>query len=138
MPSQRGFACGAPDMPERDVHSHEFAGGNYWMPRVLIKENPELGYHDSYEKSAKNAEAKLRTAAELTLQAPSRAAPGEKVSIRVRVENKTGHKLPTGYPEGRRMWLEVEVDDETGAPIFHSGVYDRATATRASDPQLRT
>jgi len=138
MPSQRGFACGAPDMPEREVHSHEFAGGNYWMPRVLSKENPDLGYADSYEKTAKSAEAKLRTASELTLQAPSRAAAGEKISFRVRVENKTGHKLPTGYPEGRRMWLEVEVDDETGVPIFHSGAYDRATATRASDPQLRT
>ena len=50
MPSQRGFACGAPDMPERDVHNHEFAGGNYWMPRVLAGEHPELGQRDAYEK----------------------------------------------------------------------------------------
>ena len=138
MPEQRGFACGAPGMPERDVHAHEFAGGNYWMPRVLAKEHPELKQGDAYEKTAQNAEAKLKSAAEVMLQLPARVTAGEKVSFRVRVENKTGHKLPTGYPEGRRMWLEVEVDDASGAPLFHSGVYDLATATRESDPQLRT
>ena len=92
----------------------------------------------SYEKTAKNAEAKLKGSAEVTLQLPARVAAGEKVAFRVRVENKTGHKLPTGYPEGRRMWLEVAVDDETGASLLHSGEYDCATATRATDPQLRT
>src|SRR6185503_6823 len=138
MPAQRGFACGAPDMPDRDVHTHEFAGGNYWMPRVLGKEHPELSRGDAYEKSAKNAEAKLKGASEVTLQLPARVMAGEKVAFRVRVENKTGHKLPTGYPEGRRMWLEVEVNDVAGVSLFHSGAYDLASATRATDPQLRT
>ena len=138
MPANRGFACGAPEMPERDVHTHEFAGGNYWMPRVLAGEHPELSQGAAYEKTAKNAEAKLKGASEVTLQLPARVLAGDKVSFRVRVENKTGHKLPTGYPEGRRMWLEVEVDDEAGKPLLHSGSYDLATATRAADPQLRT
>ena len=138
MPSQRGFACGASDMPERDVHTHEFAGGNYWMPRVLAGLHPELEQGAAYEQTAKNAEAKLKGSADVTLQMPARVTAGEKVAFRVRVENKTGHKLPTGYPEGRRMWLEVEVADETGASLFRSGAYDRMTATRASDPQLRT
>ena len=138
MPSQRGFACGAGDMPERDVHTHEFAGGNYWMPRVLAGLHPELEQGAAYEQTAKNAEAKLKGSSDVTLQLPARVTAGEKVAFRVRVENKTGHKLPTGYPEGRRMWLEVEVADATGASLFHSGAYDRMTATRASDPQLRT
>jgi hypothetical protein len=138
MPEARGFACGAPGMPERDVHAHEFAGGNYWMPRVLAQEHPELGQGAAYEKTARNAEAQLKAASEVTLRLPSRATAGEKASFQVRVENKTGHKLPTGYPEGRRMWLEIEVSDETGAPILHSGAYDHATATRVDDPQLRT
>jgi hypothetical protein len=137
MPSQRGFACGAPDMPERDVHRHELAGGNYWMPLVLAGEHREFN-REPYEKTAEHAQAQLRSSADVTVDAPARAKPGDKIALKVRVENKTGHKLPTGYPEGRRMWLEVEVDDETGKPIFHSGAYDRATSTRATDPQLRT
>ncbi|MET0592149.1 MAG: multiheme c-type cytochrome, partial [Polyangiaceae bacterium] len=137
MPSQRGFACGAPDMPERDAHAHEFAGGNYWMPKVIAGENPTLP-REPYEKTAKIAEDKLKTAADVTLQIPTRVTAGQKISFQVRVENKTGHKLPTGYPEGRRMWLEVEIADETGKPLFQSGAYDRQTATRRDDPQLRT
>jgi hypothetical protein len=63
---------------------------------------------------------------------------GEKLAFVVRVENLTGHKLPTGYPDGRRMWLEIEVQDERGAMLFRSGVYDRDSATRSNDAQLRT
>ncbi len=31
--------------------------------------------------------------------------------LKVRIVNYTGHKLPTGYPEGRRMWLNVRFFD---------------------------
>ena len=27
--------------------------------------------------------------------------------VDVKVTNLTGHKLPTGYPEGRRMWIHL-------------------------------
>ncbi len=63
---------------------------------------------------------------------------GEEVALTVRVENKTGHKLPTGYPEGRRSWLEVQLLDADGEVLFHSGAYDAGTGERADDPQLRT
>jgi uncharacterized protein (TIGR03382 family) len=54
------------------------------------------------------------------------------------VTNESGHKLPTGYPEGRRLWLEVAVTDATGAELFRSGAIDPATRVLdASDPQLR-
>jgi hypothetical protein len=49
--------------------------------------------------------------------------------LRVRVVNWSGHKLPTGYPEGRRMWLNVTFLDESGAAIAEHGAYDYATAT---------
>ena len=32
----------------------------------------------------------------------------------VRVTNLTGHKLISGYPEGRRMWLNVQWFDAAG------------------------
>lgn len=108
------------------------------MPRVLAGEYPELGRGEAYERTAKAAEAKLRAAAALTLQVPPLAKPGEQLDFTVRVENRTGHKLPTGYPEGRRCWLEVAVRDAAGKELFRSGAYDSAQATRANDPQLRT
>ena len=41
--------------------------------------------------------------------------------------NNTGHKLPTGYPEGRRMWLNLRAYDDDGELIYESGAYDPAT-----------
>src|SRR5690606_10233719 len=45
------------------------------------------------------------------------------------VVNQTGHKLPTGYPDGRRMWLNVRFLDAGGSLLAQRGAYDVATAT---------
>jgi hypothetical protein len=50
--------------------------------------------------------------------------------------NRTGHKLPTGYPEGRRMWLHLVAYDAASQPIFESGSYDPATGTLQHDESL--
>jgi hypothetical protein len=48
------------------------------------------------------------------------------VNATVRVTNLTGHKLPTGYPEGRRMWIDIKaVDKKTGWTIFNSGEFSK-------------
>jgi hypothetical protein len=133
-----GFACGASNAPERVVHRHELAGGNTWMPLVLAGEHPELGRQEAFERTARRAAEVLREAAELAIDAPASARRGEPLHLTVRVENLTGHKLPTGYPEGRRMWLEVEVVDAAGRALLRSGAYDADAAERIDDPQLRT
>ncbi|MEK6675336.1 MAG: hypothetical protein AABZ47_06730 [Planctomycetota bacterium] len=48
--------------------------------------------------------------------------------IVVKIENQTGHKLPTGYAEGRRMWINVEFQGETMNPVLERGFYDNKTA----------
>jgi hypothetical protein len=48
---------------------------------------------------------------------------GTQLSLRVRVENLSGHKLPTGHPT-RRVWLRVVVRDAGGRGVFASGVTD--------------
>ena len=46
----------------------------------------------------------------------------------VEVVNETGHKLPSGYPEGRRMWINLQAYDAERNLIFESGAYDESTA----------
>ena len=52
----------------------------------------------------------------------------ENGQIKVRVINQSGHKLPTGYPEGRRIWIEVHFKSPFGETLAHHGAYDFNTA----------
>src|SRR6185503_6121733 len=45
----------------------------------------------------------------------------------VRITNETGHKLPTGYGEGRRMWINVQFY-RYGELLLEHGHYDHVTA----------
>lgn len=139
MPTASGNACAAREAPVRDLHVHELAGGNAWIPLVLAGEHPELGREAAYQRTHDAAVRQLESAAALRVRLPENATAGTPLSFEVRVENLTGHKLPTGYPEGRRMWLEVEARDaQTGEVLLHSGVYDDARGHLRPDPALRT
>ena len=41
-------------------------------------------------------------------------------TVDVEVVNKTGHKLPAGYPS-RRVWIDLQVVDGLGREVFRSG-----------------
>jgi hypothetical protein len=58
-------------------------------------------------------------------------------TLNVRVYNESGHKLPTGYPEGRQMWLSISAFDASGALVYASGVYSDAAGELVHDPDLR-
>jgi hypothetical protein len=49
--------------------------------------------------------------------------------INVRVTNRSGHKLPSGYGEGRRMWLNVQFFNASNQLMVERGAYNNATAT---------
>ena len=44
----------------------------------------------------------------------------EKMVATLKIENHTGHKLPSGYPS-RRVFVHLAVTDATGAVVFESG-----------------
>jgi hypothetical protein len=116
---------------------HAFAGGNAWIPEVLRAEYPALGIDASLAANADFARAMLASAAEVSVDLPAAAHPGGNLTAQVSVTNLSGHKLPTGYPEGRRMWLHVEARDTTGTLIFESGAYDAATGVLTRDAQVK-
>jgi hypothetical protein len=108
-----------------DVAGHFFTGANTWVLGAVLD---EYGAATSGLTTASVAAAATRTRA--MLEAASDLEVTQLGStLTVRVVNQTGHKLPTGYPEGRRMWLGVRFfagDDPT--PIAEDGAYDVATA----------
>jgi hypothetical protein len=79
-------------------------------------------YHNAYwtgvskrgrpVQQARLAWDRLRNVLDLTLEAPATAASGSSVPLAIRATNSgSGHKFPTGFPEGRISWLAVHAYD---------------------------
>ena len=105
-----------------DLPLHELVGGNTFIPTIL-PHHPAFGAEVNaaiLQESVEKSTTILRKAATLTLD----LAGG---TLSVRVTNESGHKLPTGYPDGRRMWLHVRAFDAERNVVFESGRYVFAT-----------
>jgi uncharacterized repeat protein (TIGR01451 family) len=116
---------------------HRMVGGNTWVPLLLQDPNWRLNAREErqyLDQSAAHAEIMLRKAA--TISATLTVSGTVKVCS-VRVVNETGHKLPTGYPEGRQMWLNLKAYDANGGLIFESGTYDEVSGQLTRDPQVK-
>ncbi|MFL7794608.1 MAG: PQQ-dependent sugar dehydrogenase [Anaerolineae bacterium] len=116
---------------------HDMTGGNTWTPSLLQDDGwrfqaaGEAGYLDD---TVQRARSMLKRAASLT--ATLTTSGTQKIAV-VRVINQTGHKLPTGYPEGRRMWLNVQAFDADGHLVYESGAYDPATGVLTQDANIK-
>jgi len=110
-----------------NLGQHDLTGGNTFIP-LLIK---NLYANDSdvdlnaIDAGILRAEYMLKNAATLNLNA---TATGDGFDVEVEVINETGHKLPSGYPEGRRIWINLRAYDESNNLIYESGAYDNQTA----------
>lgn len=120
------------------MNRHDLAGGSVWQPLAILASLPatlSVDLAPAYRASSMRARRMLESAARLEIT--SFALVEGRATASIRVTNLTGHKLPTGYPEGRRMWIEVEIHDEAGRLVATSGHYDEASATLNEDAQAR-
>jgi hypothetical protein len=138
------YACTLENYGSRvgDLATHAFAGGNSWVPSILGGEyGTSLNRSAAFTQTIAAAQQMLFGAASVAVTpgaytAPTAGSAGS-LALTVRVTNLTGHKLPTGYSEGRRMWLDVQVRDAGNAVIAESGAYDAASGVLTQDPQPR-
>lgn len=103
MPSGEGFACSDFTPWREDLPTHELAGANAWMSSVLKSlYGASLERVDEFDRAINLALEQLQqNSADLALNVPSRLPGGGPVAARVRVVNRTGHKLPTRLPLAR-------------------------------------
>ncbi|MCF7674406.1 MAG: cytochrome c family protein [Akkermansiaceae bacterium] len=126
-----GKGCTSPAAPTRpDLPLHDMTGGSTWLPPILATLYPDQIDAAAVQAGVVRATAMLRNAADLTVAV-------EDGRLLVRVTNQTGHKLPTGYPEGRRMWVNVKFLDAAGALIGESAAYDAETAELSHDAEAK-
>jgi hypothetical protein len=121
-----------------DMRVPRLMGANTFIPDVLRATYPSLGLEAELSAARAGALDMLQNrSATVTVLPTGPVAPGGTLHATVQVTNLTGHKLPTGYPEGRRMWLAVEATDATDTLLWQSGGYDAATGVLAADAQLK-
>jgi hypothetical protein len=106
-----------PDLPR-----HDHTGGNYWLADMITYQDAHNhlrlggGLSDGQVEAIKLGQLR---AVEHLQQAASLVMSGDTL----KVINLTGHKLITGYPEGRRMWLNIKWYDDQDALIREDGAY---------------
>lgn len=115
---------------------HEFFGGNTWVPKLLQDSDWRLKSEDTAELNNTITNARLFLQKAATISATLAVTTTGKIAT-VRVFNETGHKLPTGYPEGRRMWLNLKAYNSNDQLIYQSGVYDPATGSLTEDAEIK-
>ena len=126
-----GFGCNDPEAPERpDLPLHDMTGGSTWLPGVLATLYPGQVNTPAVQAGILRARYMLQNAATLD-------AVQEDNSLKVTVTNESGHKLPTGYPEGRRVWINVRVYDASQVLLAESGAYDSNTGVLTHDAQAK-
>jgi hypothetical protein len=130
-----GKGCNKNNAPVReDLPLHDMTGGNTFVPTLLESAFPGETNLDALNTGIQRALYMLQNAATMMVNA---VAEGDSHVVHVHVINETGHKLPSGYPEGRRMWLHVQAYDSGGELLYESGAYDSLTATLFSDPDIK-
>lgn len=133
MPDTEAYGSGFTHEPffvRPDVPAHDFNGGNTWLPILMDVLYPWTVEPWYLAESQDRAAYMLQNAATLDVVQ-------EDCSLRVRITNETGHKLPTGYPEGRRMWLTVRFYGDQLELLAERGSYDAPNADlTASDTKV--
>ena len=108
--------------PRPGVSRHTFVGGNFFMLRMLNRYRDELGVRalpQELDALTRATEEFLRTRTARVAVERAEVAGGL-LDVVIRIDNLTGHKLPTAYPS-RRAWLHVAVYDRDGNRVFESG-----------------
>jgi len=129
MPSTSGIGCNLGGQNRPDLALHNFSGAQTWVLDAIHSLDTSYLLWDTpaYMDPAQIVIAKQRNV-EMLQNASDIEVSVIDEQIKVRIINQSGHKLPTGYPEGRRIWIEVHFQDLFGATLSHHGAYDFDTA----------
>ncbi len=152
MPPVSGKAAIMPAIPLRnDLALHDLSGGNAWVLGILASADRSSGGYEAYNEAilsgAKYGGAKIdvsglqgfgqalldgrtRALAQLRAAATLDLVSWDRATLRLRVRNNTGHKLISGFPEGRRMWLNVKFFDSGGALVGEVNPYEPLVTAR--------
>jgi hypothetical protein len=135
MRAVTGQGCNKVGVATRtDLPLHDMTGGNAWAADAIRHQNGagtlRLGGGLTSVQLDALAAGKVRAQQQLRLAASLRVNGNV-----VRVTNLTGHKLISGYPEGRRMWINVRWYDASNRLLREDGAYGPIAVTIDGAPR---
>ncbi len=139
------------DHPESGQPLHDMTGGNVWVSTVLASAIPGSPNYDPLNETLLNQGPAILTldlsqgqgvdpvamlaGADRARQQLRLAASVENVDydsatgdLSFTIQNQTGHKLISGFPEGRRMFINIRAY-QGGLLIYEVNPYDRDAGT---------
>jgi hypothetical protein len=127
----------SPVKPRSPYGRHTFVGGNTLLAQ-LLRDNPvELevfASEDAFNATIEATRSLLKNqTATITIGEVQRSE--QSLVVPVRIQNRAGHKLPTGFPS-RRVWVRLVVQDADGQVVFASGQYDETGRIIGADGQV--
>ena len=103
---------------------HFFVGGNVYMLNMLKNNIQQLGLtatSQNFDSTIARAEENLKkNTVDMFITS---TYTNDSLNVFVKLQNKTGHKLPTGIPF-RRMWVHLKVTDSLNNVVFESGKWN--------------
>lgn len=134
MPDQNGMGCAIPGNPVRpDVPAHMFMGSNTWVLKAIQNFDAD---GDSNLDTTLGTPLTQTTVDDMVADAIARNTQMLQDAtdlflfktfndeLKVRLVNLAGHKVPTGFPDGRRMWVNVQYFDGNDVLAVEHGNYD--------------
>jgi hypothetical protein len=138
--------------PQSGQPLHDLTGGNVWVSTVLASAVPGSPNYELYNDQQLNqGPAALtldltqgegidpvallagadRARQQLLLAATIKGLAYDPATgtLSFQVQNNSGHKLISGFPEGRRMFVNVKAYDAGGGVIYEVNPYDEAAGT---------
>jgi len=146
-----GEGCNKAGAPTRtDLPLHDLTGGNQWISRILATTDSAGPVYDVYNyailSGVKYEGAQIdvsgiqgygqalldgaeRAIQQLQMAASLNVVDETSNNVTIRVTNNGGHKLISGFPEGRRMFLNVQFYDEADILIGEVNPYEPLVTT---------
>jgi hypothetical protein len=135
MRDATGKGCKRGSAPTRDdLAIHDLTGGNTFVPELIKDSYAGSVNAEALDSGIVRARRMLQLAATVDLSVVPQSSGFDAT---VTVTNETGHKLPSGYPEGRRIWLNLRAYNSSDSLVYESGAYDTATAVLVHDADVK-
>ena len=102
-----------------DFSRHTLVGANTVMLDILSQNKDPLGVTAAnFDSAITQSRAMLQTAADIEVL--NQSLSNNELSVQLRINNRSGHKLPTSFPS-RRVYIHFVVRDDNNNIIFESG-----------------